>query len=132
MTRGITGAITVLIAGVITVPAAYAAPASATHPAAAAAKARTVDTFKGSGDERTRRFWVTSTWKLSYQFSCKSFGDAGNFIVWEDGGSDFNGVEVNDLAMSKTASTWAYDDAGRHYLQIISECSWTLKIIDEP
>jgi hypothetical protein len=89
MTRGITGAVTVLIAAGITVPGAYAAPASAAHPAAAAAKARTVDTFKGSGDEKTRRFWVTSTWKLSYQFSCKSFGLAGNFIVWEDGGSDF-------------------------------------------
>lgn len=64
---------------------------------------------------------MTSTWKLNFQFSCKSFGQAGNFIVLEDGGSDFNGAEVNDLAMSKTGSTWAYGDAGRHDLEVISE-----------
>lgn len=126
MTLGITGAIAGLAAAGFMVPAAHAAPASA------AAKAHTVATFKGSGEAKTRRFWVTSTWKLSYSFNCKSFGGAGNFIVMEDGGSDFNGVDVNDLANGKTASTWAYDDAGRHYLQVISECSWTMKVIDEP
>ena len=29
----------------------------------------------------------------------------------EDEGNDLNGVSVNDLAMSKSASTWGYDDA---------------------
>ena len=32
-------------------------------------------------------------------------------------------VSVNDLAMSKSASTWAYGDAGTRYLQIDSECA---------
>lgn len=52
-------------------------------------------------------------------------------MVSEDGGNDFNGVEVNDLAMSKTSSTWVYGDAGAHYLAIDSECDWTVKVIDE-
>ena len=109
---------------------APATPAASSSPAAAAA--RTVATFTGSGQETTPRFTVTATWKLVYSFSCAAFGQAGNFQVFEDGGNDLNGVSVNDLAMSKSASTWAYGDAGTHYLAINSECSWKVKIIDEP
>jgi len=109
---------------------APAAPGSS--PAAKPVKARTVATFTGSGTQKTPRFTVTATWKLVYNFSCATFGQSGNFQVFEDGGSDFNGVTVNDLAMSKSASTWAYDDAGTHYLAVNSECSWAVKIVDEP
>lgn len=120
-------------------PAASTTTAPASPPAAAAprttapaAKPRTVATFTGSGTETTRKFTVTGTWKLTYKFSCADFGQAGNFAVDEDGGADFNGVTVNDLAMSKSGSTWAYSDAGTHYLGIDSECSWTVKVTDEP
>lgn len=118
-------------------PAASSAPAAsaaAAKPAqsAKAAVARTVATFTGSGQSNTPRFTVTATWKLVYSFSCEAFGQSGNFQVYEDGGSDFNGVSVNDLAMSKSATTWAYNDAGAHYLQVNSECSWKMKVIDEP
>ena len=75
---------------------------------------------------------MTDTWKLTYSFNCAEFGQSGNFQVFEDGGSDFSGVEVNDLAMSKSSSTWAYNDGGTHYLEINSECSWKVKVIDEP
>jgi Protein of unknown function (DUF2510) len=118
-------------------PAATQAAASsvaAASPAAAAkpAGARTVAAFSGSGIQNTPRFTVTATWKLVYSFSCAAFGQAGNFIVSEDGGNDFNGVSVNDMAVSKSASTWGYDDAGTHYLAIDSECSWNVKVVDEP
>jgi hypothetical protein len=110
-----------------------ASPAAASSsPAAAAADARTVATFTGSGQQNTAQFTVTSTWKLVYSFNCEAFGSAGNFQVYEDGGSDFNGVSVNDLAMSKSASTWAYNDGGAHYLQVNSECAWEMKVVDEP
>jgi len=104
---------------------------AASTPAATAVKPHTVATFTGSGIENTSRFTVTSTWKLSYSFDCSSFGSAGNFAVDEDGGSDFNGVSVDDLATSKTGSSWAYSDAGTHYLEIDSECDWHVTITDE-
>jgi hypothetical protein len=116
-------------------PAAGGAAAQASSAAAHTARpaaARTVATFTGSGEENTPRFTVTATWKLAYSFSCAAFGSAGNFAVSEDGDSDFNGLSVNDLAMSKHASTWAYGDAGTHYLEVDSECSWKMKVIDEP
>jgi hypothetical protein len=113
--------------------AASSSPAARNSPAAAApAAARTVATFSGSGIENTPRFTVTATWKLIYSFNCSAFGYSGNFQVYEDGGSDFNGVSVNDLAMSKSATTWAYGDAGTHYLQVNSECAWEMKVVDEP
>jgi hypothetical protein len=74
---------------------------------------------------------VTDTWKLDYSFDCSSFGTSGNFIVNEDGGSDFSGASVNRLGTGKSGSTYAYGDAGTHYLQINSECSWSVKVIDE-
>ncbi len=105
----------------------------ATHSTAAAKpKAHTVATFSGSGIQKTPRFTVTDTWKLVYSFSCADFGQSGNFQVFEDGGADFSGATVNDLAMSKSSSTWAYGDAGVHYLEINSECNWHVKVVDEP
>lgn len=112
-----------------TPPATHPATEQASSPAPV--KAHVVATFSGSGIENTPKFTVTSTWKLDYSFSCRNFGSSGNFIVYEDGGNNFNGVDVNDLAVSKTGSTWAYDDAGTHYLEINSECAWTVKVIDE-
>jgi hypothetical protein len=111
--------------------AAPAAPAAPAATEAAAAVAKTVATFSGSGIQNTSKFTVTGTWKLSYSFDCTSFGYSGNFQVYEDGGDDLGGVSVNDLAMTKSSSTWAYDDGGTHYLEINSECSWTVKVIDE-
>jgi len=117
-------------------PVHSAAPthgAAAAHSAAPtkAPAAKTVATFSGSGIQNTPQFTVTSTWVLSYAFDCSSFGYKGNFQVFEDGGADFSGVTVNDLAMSKSASTYAYNDAGTHYLKVNSECSWSMKVIDE-
>ena len=117
-------------ASAISVPA----PAAATKPASKppAGRGHTVATFAGSGIQNTPGFTVTSTWRLVYSFNCKAFGQPGNFQVFEDGGSDFNGISVNDLAMSKSASTWAYSDGGFHYLKINSECAWKVKVVDEP
>jgi hypothetical protein len=106
-------------------------PATEQAPSPAAVTPHVVATFSGSGIENTPKFTVTSTWKLDYSFGCQNFGSSGNFMVSEDGGNDFNGVDVNDLAVTKTGSTWAYDDSGTHYLEIDSECNWTVKVIDQ-
>lgn len=106
--------------------------AAAAAKAPASAKAVTVATFTGSGEQKTATFTVSADWALSYSFDCSSnFGQSGNFAVLTDGGSDFNGVSVNDLATSKSAVTYAYNDAGTHYLEVVSECAWSLKVVNE-
>jgi hypothetical protein len=94
----------------------------------AAAGGRVVATFSGSGITNTARFTVSSTWRLDYSFNCGALGQAGNFIVMEDG--SFGAMAVDELAESKTGSSYAYSDAGPHYLEIDSECSWTVKVSD--
>lgn len=112
-------------------PASPPAPASSA-PASPSLAGHVVATFSGSGIENTATFTVTATWKLDYSFDCTNFGYQGNFQVYEYGGSSgLSSVMVNDLATGKTASTYAYGDAGTHYLEINSECSWTVKITDE-
>jgi hypothetical protein len=108
-----------------------APPASQAPASPAAVKPHTVAKFTGSGISNTPKFTVTNTWKLAYTYDCASAGGTGNFIVDEDGGNDFNGASVNELGAGKTASTWAYNDGGTHYLSINSECAWTVKVIDE-
>jgi hypothetical protein len=112
----------------VTTSAQAAAPSPSATPQQAA---HTVATFSGSGQQNTPKFTVTDTWKLKYSFDCSDFGQSGNFQVYEDGGNDY-ALSVNDLAKSKSASTLAYNDAGSHYLQVNSECTWTMKVIDEP
>ena len=112
-------------------PASAAPPATKAAAKPAVAKAAVVAKFSGSGQENTARFTVSSTWKLSYSFNCSAFGGSGNFIVFEDGGNDFSGVSVNALAASKTGTSWAYSDAGTHYLEVDSECAWSMTVTDE-
>lgn len=107
-------------------PSASAAPSTS----APSLAGKTVASFSGSGIETTPQFTVTSTWKLDYSFDCSSFGQSGNFAVYEYSGSTLDGVLVNDLAMSKSGSTYAYEDAGTRDLEIDSECSWSVEVID--
>jgi hypothetical protein len=102
-------------------PALHAAP-SARHPVP-----HTVAVFSGSGIENTPRFTVPATWKLAWQYNCASFGQAGNFQVYEDGTS--GRVNVNELGKGGHGATFGYSDAGSHYLEVNSECRWRLKII---
>lgn len=100
-------------------PAAQAAPAAAT----------TVATFSGSGIQNTAAFTVTPTWRLDYSFDCSNFGQSGNFLILEDG--SYGAMDVNELAFTKSGTSYAYNDAGKHYIEVDSECSWSVKVIDE-
>ncbi len=109
----------------VTVTATPAAPATT-----APASGSTVATFSGSGIQNTSKFTVSDTWKLDYSYwACP--GGQGNFIVNEDGGEDFGGASVNQLGSGGSASTMGYGDSGTHYLSVNSECSWSVKVIDE-
>lgn len=109
-----------------------AVPVQTVTPAKApvAVKAKTVATFSGSGVQSTPPFTVTASWRLDYNFDCSSFGYAGNFIIMEDGGLA-GAMDVNTLAMTKSGTSYAYNDAGQHYIKVDSECSWSIKVIDE-
>jgi hypothetical protein len=46
-------------------------------------------------------------------------------------GSLAGALEVNALAFAKFGSSYACNDAGNHYLEVDTECAWTVKVIDQ-
>jgi len=94
------------------------------------AKPKTVLTETGHGIKNTVKFSVDGDWDLQYTYNCSSFGMQGNFAVTGMGG-DFPDVMVNELGMKGTDVTHQHD-GGTMYLQVNSECSWTIKVIDLP
>jgi hypothetical protein len=96
------------------------------HRAARRVRPHLIARFHGSGIENTARFTTPATWKLKWSYSCASFGSEGNFAVNENG---FGPVAVNELGHGGHGVTHGYNDAGRHYLEINSECQWWMKVI---
>jgi hypothetical protein len=107
-------------------PAAGSKGHPAAHPAAKA-KAAVLATFSGSGDENTPKFTVSGSWKLKWSYNCSSQGFAGNFIVMEDNG--FSGLQLNQEGKKGHGFTWSYNDSGRHFLAVNSECKWAVKVV---
>jgi hypothetical protein len=91
-------------------------------------------TFTGSGTETTTRFTVprSGDWELRWSYSCASLGSRGNFIVDEDHDSDLNGVTVNELGNGGNGVARVHGDAGRHYLDVSSECDWSMSAVSQP
>jgi hypothetical protein len=85
--------------------------------------------FSGSGTQNTASFTTPGRWHLSWAY----WGCPGrsNFIVNEynaDGSFDPNGISINELGTGRgPVATFAYGDAGTHYLSVDTEgCSWSL------
>jgi hypothetical protein len=86
--------------------------------------------FSGTGTQNTPSFTTPDRWRLSWAYwGCP--GGASNFAVDEynaDGSPDFSGISVNELGTGRgPVATYAYGDAGTHYLSVNTEgCSWSL------
>ena len=112
-----------------TSPAPAAPPASSVASAPPAPPANQIIVrLNGSGEQNTQAFTTPANWHLSWSYwDCPG---ESNFIVTEynaDGSPALNGVSVNELGTGRgPVATYAYDDAGTHYFQVISECSWSL------
>ena len=108
--------------------------ATPTHKAPAKPKAapkptsRTVLAMSGDGLKQTQTFTVTSDWAVHYSYNCSNFGQAGNFIVYEDYPN--GDVLTSELAKSGSDTTYEHD-GGKHSLEISSECSWSIRVVDE-
>lgn len=92
--------------------------------------AKTVLTESGNGIKSTARFHVDGDWDLKYTYNCSSFGMQGNFVV-TTGGGDFPDVLANELGMKGSVTTHQHD-GGSLYLDVNSECSWTVRVVDIP
>ncbi len=82
----------------------------------------------GSGTKSTQTFTAPSSWTLDYSYDCSSYGYKGNFQIMTytaDGNMDFSNTPVNQLGKSGSDTEY-YHSGGQLYLEINSECSWTV------
>jgi hypothetical protein len=116
--------------------ASKAASPAATHAAspAAAAKPQTLLDISGSGDENTARYTVggNGDYDIYWSYNEGAMGTSVNFDFEGDGASDLNVTGPNQLGTGGSGVTHVYNDAGQHYLQILSEGNWTIKVVTVP
>jgi hypothetical protein len=109
---------------------ATASPSASSGPPAAAGANEVITRFSGTGTQNTPAFTTPDSWHLSWSYwGCPS--GTSNFQVTEyntDGTLDPNGVSVNELGTGRgPVATYAYGDAGTHYLSVNTEgCNWSL------
>jgi hypothetical protein len=105
-------------------------PPSSGSPGPASGANQIIVRFSGTGTQNTAAFTTPSRWHLSWKYrDCP--GGKSNFIVDEynaDGSLDFNGISINELGTGRgPVATYAYGDAGTHYLSVNTEgCHWSL------
>lgn len=106
-------------------PAATHAPATQAPPAGP----KVLLKVNGNGIKKTQIFTTGAEWTLGYSYDCSGFGGQGNFIVTEyDSGGDPTDVLVNALDAKGSDTVPQHGDAGSHYLEINSECSWSVTV----
>jgi hypothetical protein len=130
-----------LVVGSITLVAEAAEPASATHVSTAAgvrhlgnsklaSHARPLThTFRGTGNMTTGQFTVAPQrrWNLQWSYACAGRAPAGHLLIRE-GGAGNAGVSVTATGPAGTGSTWTYAHAAAHYLVVITNCTWTIRV----
>ena len=93
-------------------------------------KPTTLLSISGSGSKSTQTFTApTNSWQLNYTYDCSSLGSPGNFQVYIDNsdGSMSDAEGVNELGISGSDTEY-YHESGSYYLEVNSECSWTINV----
>jgi hypothetical protein len=105
-------------------------PSAPSQPPASSGANQVIVRLGGTSTQNTQTFTTPGNWHLSWSYwGCP--GGTSNFIVSEynaDGSMDLNGISVNELGTGRgPVATYAYGDAGTHYLSVNTEgCSWSL------
>lgn len=92
-------------------------------------KPKTLLSQSGNGSSQTKSFTADSNWTVAYTYNCSGVGGTGNFQfdVGNPDGSYNTDIGANELGASG-GNTDYYYDAGTHYLEINSECSWHVTV----
>jgi hypothetical protein len=80
------------------------------------------------GNKTTKLFTPQGAdWTLQWSFDCAGLGDSGNFrakIMRQGGGALASVEKIND----HDSGTEHYHQAGTFYLEVVSECQWTVRV----
>jgi hypothetical protein len=95
---------------------------------------RVLAAFSGHGDRKTREFNVKASrqWQLRWTYRCDPKADIAQFtLLRADLGPGHPTVRrtTEDFARSGRGSEWLRATGHRHYLKVISPCSWRVKVV---
>jgi len=93
-------------------------------------RARTVlGTFSGRGNQTTGPFAVPAPgrWNLQWSYVCPARTPRGRLIIREGGGNG-DGLSVVAAGPTGNGSTSSYSATARHYLVVITGCSWKVRV----
>jgi hypothetical protein len=96
----------------------------------ASAPTRIHAVYASTGSANTSQFTIggNGTWKIAWSYSCAGLGPQGSFTVGQDGASSIDGAYITGLGATGRGVTWAYKDAGTHYLAIRTRCRWRITV----
>jgi hypothetical protein len=100
-------------------------------PGPAASRAiRPIAAFDGSGDMVTSQFAVgaDADWQIEWSYRCPAGLPAGMLVVENDAPSAV-GTAISTSGTGGRGDTWLDPDGRSHRLVVISNCSWTMKVI---
>jgi hypothetical protein len=95
--------------------------------------ARPIASFAGYGDVVTRLFAVSTNadWQIVWSYRCPASVPAGLLVV-EDAAPGAVGAAISASGTSGRGDTWLDPDGRSHRLVVISTCSWTMKVTQNP
>jgi hypothetical protein len=84
-----------------------------------------------TGSANTSSFTIggSGTWKLTWSYDCA--GPGGAFTVSQGGTSSADGPSVTRRGTAGHGVTWAYNDAGTHYLAVRTQCRWRITVTSQ-
>jgi hypothetical protein len=86
--------------------------------------------YASTGSADTSQFTIggNGTWKIAWSYSCAGLDPKGSFTVGQDGANSVDGAYITRLGATGRGVTWAYKDAGAHYLAIRTQCRWRITV----
>jgi hypothetical protein len=95
--------------------------------------ARRIASFAGYGDMVTHRFALSTNadWQIAWSYRCSASAPAGLLVV-EDATPGAVGAAISASGTAGHGDTWLDPDGRSHRLVVISTCSWTMKVTQNP
>jgi hypothetical protein len=95
---------------------------------------RVVAAFSGDGNRTTKHFTVKAKlpWQVRWTYSCAARADAGHFMLLRAdmaANQSTLSTSVDEYAARGHGSAWLKPAGHRHYLLVVSACSWHIKVI---
>jgi hypothetical protein len=89
-----------------------------------------VRTFAGTGNLTTSAFSVAtpSRWELRWAYQCPPGAPRGRLVIRE-GGAENGGVSVAAAGAAGSGSTSTYSTSASHYLVVLANCAWTVRVV---